>query len=248
MTQGSTNDIRESSPLCLAKTPAGAASERLGADHAGLTLLDSSGFVKLLLVSSSRIDSFDIASLPATPWKNGGGTTREIVRVPAGADLDAFDWRVSIAELLVDGSFSSFAGIDRVIVLLEGAGIHMRSRDRAIDHRLATPFVPFVFSGDQPIDATLIVGQSRDFNVMTRRLHVRADVRVLRDHEKLPESESGLLFAARGRWRAQAASGRRVFSFAPGAGVWWDRHPLAWDLSPSDADNALIAVSIQHIV
>ncbi len=195
---------------------------------------------------SSRIDSFDIASLAATPWKNGGGTTREIVRVPAGADLDAFDWRVSIAELTTDGSFSSFPGIDRVIALLEGAGVHMRSRDGAVDHRLTTPLAPFAFSGDQPIDATLIVGQSRDFNVMTRRSHVRATVRVLRGAERLPESESGLLFAARGRWRAQDASGRRTYSFAPGAGVWWDRHPLAWDMMPSEDDNALIAVSISH--
>lgn len=195
---------------------------------------------------SSRIDSFDIASLAATPWKNGGGTTREIVRVPAGADLDAFDWRVSIAELTADGSFSSFPGIDRVIALLEGAGVHMRSRDGAVDHRLTTPFAPFAFSGDQPIDATLIVGQSRDFNVMTRRSHVRATVQVLRGTERLPDSESGLLFAARGRWRAQDASGRRTYSFAPGAGVWWDRHPLAWDVMPSEDDNALIAVSISH--
>jgi environmental stress-induced protein Ves len=211
-------------------------------------LLGSRGFGKLTLVPSSRIESFDIASLPATPWKNGGGTTREVTRVPAGADLDTFDWRVSIAELSTDGSFSSFPGIDRVIALLDGAGIHMRSRDGAVDHRLTTPFVPFAFSGDQPIDATLIVGQSRDFNVMTRRLHVRASVRVLRDREQVPKAESGLLFAARGRWRAQDGSGRRVFSFAPGAGVWWDRHPLAWDLSPSDTDNALIAVSVMHIL
>ena len=168
--------------------------------------------------------------------------------MPAGADLETFDWRVSIAELSADGSFSSFPGIDRVIALLEGAGIRMRSRDGTIDHRLTTPFTPFAFSGDQPIDATLIVGASRDFNVMTRRSHVRARVRVLRDHEQLPETESGLLFAARGRWRAQDRSGRRAFSFAPGAGVWWDRHPLAWDLSPSDTDNALIAVGVMHIL
>jgi environmental stress-induced protein Ves len=193
---------------------------------------------------SARIESFDIASLPATPWKNGGGTTREIVRVPAGADLDTFDWRVSIAELSTDGSFSSFPGIDRVIALLDGAGVHMRSRDGAVDHRLTTPFAPFAFSGDQPIDATLIVGPSRDFNVMTRRSHARAAMRVLRDAGRLPESESGLLFAARGRWRAQDGSGRRTYSLAPGAGVWWDRQPLAWELAPADSDNAFIAVSI----
>src|SRR4051812_2674181 len=129
---------------------------------------------------TARIESFDVGSLPATPWKNGGGVTREVVRIPYAADLDGFDWRVSIAELAADGSFSSFPGIDRVIVLLGGAGVHMRSRDGTVDHRLTTPLAPFAFSGDQPIDATLIVGASRDFNVMARRSHVRATVHVVR--------------------------------------------------------------------
>ncbi len=61
---------------------------------------------------------FDRATLPATPWKNGGGVTREIVCQPPGAGLAAFDWRVSIATIASDGPFSLFAGIDRVITLL----------------------------------------------------------------------------------------------------------------------------------
>ena len=193
---------------------------------------------------SARIETFDLESLPATPWKNGGGVTREVVRVPAGSDLETFTWRVSMAELTADGSFSSFPGIDRVIALLSGAGVHMRARDGSVDHRLTTPFTPYAFSGDQPMDATLVVGPSRDFNVMTRRSQVRAEVRVVRDQERLASSDSGLLFAARGRWRAQDPGGRRVYSFAPGAGVWWDDQPMTWDLVPADQDNAILVVSI----
>jgi environmental stress-induced protein Ves len=193
---------------------------------------------------SGRIETFDVESLPATLWKNGGGVTREVVRIPAGADLETFTWRVSMAELSADGSFSSFPGIDRVIALLSGAGVHMRSRDGTIDHRLTTPFSPYSFSGDQSIDATLVVGPSRDFNVMTRRSQVRADVRVIRDQERIGAADSGLLFAARGRWRVQDSAGRRAYSFAPGAGVWWDAQPLAWDVTPADVDNAILAVRI----
>lgn len=194
-----------------------------------------------------RIETFDVESLPATPWKNGGGVTREVLRVPAGSDLETFTWRVSMAELAADGSFSSFPGIDRVIALLSGAGIHMRSRDGTIDHRLTTPFAPYAFSGDQPIDATLVVGPSRDFNVMTRRSQARAEVRTVREQTRLPSSDAGLLFAARGRWRVQEIAGRRAYSFAPGAGVWWDDHPLAWEVVPSDADNAMLVVSIARM-
>jgi hypothetical protein len=195
----------------------------------------------------SKVELFDVASLQATPWKNGNGVTREVVRVPTHAELETFDWRVSIADLNADASFSSFPGVDRVIALLEGAGAHMRSHDGTLDHRLSTPLQPFSFSGDQPIDSALIVGPSRDFNVMTRRSQARADVRVVRDTAQIEESESGLLFAARGRWRAEDESGRRAFSFAPGAGVWWDGQLLGWELTPSDVDNALIAVRIMRM-
>jgi hypothetical protein len=33
------------------------------------------------------------------PWKNGAGRTTEIAVHPAGAALDAFDWRVSVADV-----------------------------------------------------------------------------------------------------------------------------------------------------
>ncbi len=46
---------------------------------------------------------------------------------PAGAALDEFLWRVSIADVERDGPFSRFPGIDRTIVLLEGAGMRLRS-------------------------------------------------------------------------------------------------------------------------
>ena len=39
------------------------------------------------------------ASLVPKPWKNGGGVTREIDAEPNGAALDAFTWRLSIANV-----------------------------------------------------------------------------------------------------------------------------------------------------
>ena len=111
------------------------------------------------------------ADLAIQPWKNGGGVTREVVSVPgqtgaAGAD---FDWRVSIAHIAASGPFSSYAGIDRVITLLEGPGVHLRSPDGPIDHRLDTPLAPFAFPGEAAIHADLLGADCHDFNVMTRR-------------------------------------------------------------------------------
>jgi environmental stress-induced protein Ves len=41
----------------------------------------------------------------ATPWKNGDGSTTEIAIGPAGASLEAFDWRVSMARVASMGHF-----------------------------------------------------------------------------------------------------------------------------------------------
>ena len=101
------------------------------------------------------------------PWKNGGGRTTEIAIHPAGAALDDFAWRVSVAAVERDGPFSRFPGIDRTIVLLEGAG--MRFRGGARDVELSTPFEPHSFAGEDAIDCALVDGAIRDFNAMYRR-------------------------------------------------------------------------------
>ncbi len=103
----------------------------------------------------------------STPWKNGGGTTTEVVVYPPGAGFDDFGWRVSIAEVRQGGPFSQFSGIDRCLAVLEGS-MSLRIADR-------TPIVvspdtpPALFSGDDRTDATLIGGAVVDLNVMTRR-------------------------------------------------------------------------------
>ena len=99
------------------------------------------------------VHRFDIAALPAAPWKNGGGVTREIVCSPPGAGMEGFDWRVSIATIDKPGPFSAFAGVDRVIMLLDGTGVRLRSHDGHIDHRLEVPYAPcLLYTSPSPRD------------------------------------------------------------------------------------------------
>ena len=63
------------------------------------------------------------ANYKVMPWKNGLGSTTEIAIFPANAKLDDFDWRVSMAQVTSDGPFSSFPGIDRTLLVIDGAGI-----------------------------------------------------------------------------------------------------------------------------
>lgn len=178
------------------------------------------------------------------PWKNGGGTTREIVCRPEGAGIEGFDWRVSIATIDQAGPFSAFAGVDRVIMLLDGAGVRLRSGDGHIDHRLDRPHAPFAFSGDVALDCDLLGGTSTDFNLMTRRGRLRADVRVLGASEVIAPAEAGLLLALRGRWQLRSDE---TTTLDQGAGLWWAHSANGWQATPSDADAALVAVRLEAI-
>jgi environmental stress-induced protein Ves len=60
----------------------------------------------------------------STPWKNGGGITREAIRVPARGD--PFRWRVSVAHIDQSGPFSDFAAYNRIMVLLRGGGVALQ--------------------------------------------------------------------------------------------------------------------------
>jgi hypothetical protein len=102
------------------------------------------------------------------PWKNGGGTTTEIAVSPDGAGLDDFDWRISMAKVETSGPFSSFAGIDRTLSVLEGEGIVLDIAGQP-PAPLTTASAPLAFSGDVPTGAALIGGPITDLNVMTRR-------------------------------------------------------------------------------
>ena len=99
------------------------------------------------------------------PWKNGGGTTAEILCWPKGAGFDDFTLRLSTARVDASGPFSAFPGVDRVLTIIDGGAMTLHLGGTS--HALA-PLQPFAFPGDVPCHA--IVGMPMlDFNVMTRR-------------------------------------------------------------------------------
>lgn len=180
---------------------------------------------------------FQCDQLAVTPWKNGGGSTREIACWPQGAGMGDFGWRVSIATIAAAGPFSVFEGVDRSIMLLDGDGARLRSGDGQIDHRLDRPCQPFAFSGDAAIDCTLLGGASSDFNVMTRRGQWRAELRVLDAAATLEAAPHGMLLALRGSWRL----GDGQPACREGQGLYWTDTPQAWQVEP-DAPDARLAL------
>ncbi len=102
------------------------------------------------------------------PWKNGGGVTTEIAVAPAGAGVGEFHWRVSMATVAADGPFSSFENIDRILTVLDGAGMDLEVAGTA-PVRLTDTSAPFSFPGDAATSAKLVAGAITDLNVMVRR-------------------------------------------------------------------------------
>ncbi|MFE6055895.1 HutD family protein [Kitasatospora sp. NPDC056446] len=126
------------------------------------------------MTTSERFQVLRASERPATAWLNGGGVTREVAGFPAGAGLDRFDWRVSLADVATAGPFSPFPGIDRVITLVDGAGMALTVD--GVEQVVDAPYRPFPFSGDATTDCRLLAGPVVDFNVMTRRGRVAATV------------------------------------------------------------------------
>ncbi len=97
------------------------------------------------------------------PWRNGGGLTRELLAWPPG---DGWQLRISVAEIAADAAFSVFAGVQRWLVVLQGAGVAL-TIDGAV-HRLRLGDAALGFAGDAKIHCRLLAGPTRDLNLMLR--------------------------------------------------------------------------------
>ena len=175
---------------------------------------------------------FDLNQIAPSPWKNGGGSTREIACWPQGAGMDSFGWRVSVATIAQAGPFSAFAGIDRQIMLLDGDGVRLRAPDGGLDHRLDQRWQPLAFAGEVAVDCTLLGDTSTDFNLMLRRGAWSGHLQVLREvpSQTQVQTQAGLCMVLQGQWAVLGGDAARVLQ--PGQGLWWPEAMGARVLQP----------------
>ena len=173
-----------------------------------------------------------LADVAPSPWKNGGGTTRELLAWPSPAD---WVFRLSVAEVQADGPFSSFAGVQRWFAVLSGAGVRLRLGAAAPYgvQVLTSASAPFCFDGARPVDCTLMDGATQDFNLMVRADQARAQMQ--RVAGKLQTGDAGPRTVA--VWTGEA-----------GAALWLGQectpvgaNTLAWQSLPAGAALELIA-------
>ncbi|MFD7105585.1 HutD/Ves family protein [Streptomyces celluloflavus] len=123
------------------------------------------------------------AGRTAVAWRNGGGVTREVAVHPPGAGWDAFDWRVSLAEVTADGPYSPLPGVRRILTVVAGAGTELTvagtTRLRADRYR------PLAFPGGAATAGRLLDGPVVNLNVMLREGRARATVEMVRGSRRV---------------------------------------------------------------
>ncbi len=100
------------------------------------------------------------------PWRNGRGSTLEILREPGAGE--SFAWRLSLADIDEDGEFSSYPGYRRAIVLVCGKSLRLRFHGHG--RRLLGPRKRGArFEGDWSTHCTIPDGRCTDLSLIVRR-------------------------------------------------------------------------------
>lgn len=108
-----------------------------------------------------------IDAVPPEPWKNQGGTTRQLGSAPG--------WRISLAEVTENAEFSVFQAYTRHSVVVEGQGLELHSPSSRLQIR---QMEPVTYAGDHLWSALLFGGSVRILNVMVQTGVWQADLAV----------------------------------------------------------------------
>jgi len=177
-----------------------------------------------------NIQVVELDRIAPTPWKNGGGTTRDLLAWP-----DPVHWqlRISVAAIERDGPFSDFAGIDRWFAVLHGVGVALRMGGERYEVRHGAP--PLRFDGALAPMCWLIDGPTSDLNLLVRR-----DAGAGSMHDTVPGTD----WVSASAWRGLVASDAvhlaidgHVVAGSAGTALFWsaDAAHQRWRMRPQHA-------------
>jgi hypothetical protein len=169
--------------------------------------------------------SITVEATPATPWRNRGGVTRELLAWPGPAD---WRLRISVADIAVDGPFSAFPGVQRWFTLLAGDGVALDFADHPLTLRPGD--APLAFDGAAAPGCRLTGGPVRDLNLMIRGgSGGMAAVSPGAAWSAPAGAQAGLFARVPGRWR----SGDQKRTLPALSLLWFDTPPPGdWRFEP----------------
>lgn len=109
------------------------------------------------------IHTVHLQDVPPQPWRNGGGSTQELLAWPAAAD---WALRISVARIDANGPFSAYPGIERWFAVVGGEGVVLRFAARRA--MLSAGSEPLRFDGAAAPVCELLDGPTQDLNLMVR--------------------------------------------------------------------------------
>lgn len=175
-----------------------------------------------------------LADVPATPWKNGGGITRDLLLWPPGSanSADAWQLRISVAEVAQSGPFSTYPGVARWFCVLEGAGVMLRFSEG--QHTLTPDSPPLHFDGALAPGCELVAGPTLDLNLMAQQHAGRAEMgRAVAGVPWVSRAPLRALFTLQG---ATLQVEGRAAAVLPGGSLAYTEHAAgqSWALDSSD--------------
>ncbi|MHA6695035.1 HutD/Ves family protein [Homoserinimonas sp. A520] len=169
-----------------------------------------------------RVTLLPAADRTDEPWRNGGGSTRQIAALDGP---DGWSWRLSMARVEADGPFSVFPGVTRTILVMDGDEMELNVAGRQV--RLGAE--PFTFDGAAETHGALLTSAVTDFNVMVRRGEYSAST------ERMPAGQSS--FAVPGDTTGSPST---VIVVAPATGAHFEVEQLGLDLALAGYDAVII--------
>lgn len=155
---------------------------------------------------------------PAQPWRNGGGVTRELFAWPPG---EAWQVRVSIADIERSGPFSAFPGVTRWFAVLDGEGVALDLPGGTVN--LHPGDAARCFDGAAAPGCRLLDGPTRDLNLMLRQ--AEGGLQLVDDRQPWQPmgQQCGLFTPLAG----QVAADDEGWQTVPAMSLWW------WPAAPA---------------
>jgi environmental stress-induced protein Ves len=121
------------------------------------------------------------------PWKNGGGVTRNIATGQIGG---ATAWRISRADVDVEGPFSNFTGLTRILTVVSQNSMDLEHKDGVLHARA---WEPLQFDGGMNVTSHLKDGPLTDLNLMFDPRVCTGTARVVKGSQVIQASTSNKL-------------------------------------------------------
>lgn len=177
-------------------------------------------------MTRTRITALDPSTYGRTPWKNGGGVVIDIAGesregAASAAGWDATLWRFGRTTIPAAAPFSDLAGFDRLLMVVEGRGLVLRTPTEEIDVR--EPFVPVRFAGETKVVSRLEAGPVEVVNLIADRAYASIDLeRLVREGSKTLAPGIHVLYAAAAACTLRCDGERRALAAGHGLQVVGD--------------------------